>query len=66
MILGNPVQHKSLTSIEVSVEKKIVRRVNVDTILDEGMWEMKRKEVVTSHMITHDAEKTEDFQTNHK
>ena len=37
MILGNPVQHKSLTFIEVSVEKKIVRRVNVDTILDEGM-----------------------------
>lgn len=37
MILGNPVQHKSLTSIEVSVEKKIVRRVNVDKILDEGM-----------------------------
>ena len=28
MILGNPVQHKSLTSIEVSVEIKIVRRIN--------------------------------------
>lgn len=37
MILGNPVQHKSLTSIEVSVEKKIVHRVNIDTIPDEGM-----------------------------
>jgi hypothetical protein len=36
MILGNPVHLKSLISIEVSVEKKTVRRVNVDTILDEG------------------------------